>query len=105
MALQVNDSNFQEVVLESKQPVMVDFWATWCGPCKALSPVIDEIAQEYEGKVVVAKCNVDEASDAPMKYGIRNIPTLLFFVNGEVKHKIVGTVAKSSIVSELEKFL
>lgn len=105
MALQVNDSNFQEVVLDSKQPVMVDFWATWCGPCKALSPVIDEIAQEYEGKVVVAKCNVDEASDAPMKYGIRNIPTLLFFVNGEVKHKIVGTVAKSSIVAELEKLL
>ncbi len=105
MAMEVNDSNFKEVVLESNQPVMVDFWATWCGPCKALMPVVEEVANEYEGKVVVAKCNVDDAADAPMEYGIRNIPTLLFFKGGEVKAKLVGSVSKAAIVAELEKLM
>ncbi len=103
--MEVNDSNFKEVVLESNQPVMVDFWATWCGPCKALMPVVEEVANEYEGKVVVAKCNVDDAADAPMEYGIRNIPTLLFFKGGEVKAKLVGSVSKAAIVAELEKLM
>ena len=105
MEINVNDSNFKEVVLESNKLVMVDFWATWCGPCRALAPVIEEIAKEYEGKAVIAKCNVDEAADAPAEYGIRNIPTLIFFKNGEVKGKIVGTTPKKGITDELDKLL
>ncbi|MBQ7998248.1 MAG: thioredoxin [Bacteroidales bacterium] len=105
MALEVNDSNFKEVVLNSDKPVMVDFWATWCGPCKALVPVVEEVAAEYEGKAVVVKCNVDEAADAPMEYGIRNIPTLLFFENGELKNKLVGSVSKAAITAELDKLM
>ncbi len=105
MALEINDSNFKEVVLENSKPVMVDFWATWCGPCKALVPVVEEVAAEYEGKAVVAKCNVDEAADAPMEYGIRNIPTLLFFKDGELKAKLVGSVSKGAITAELDKLM
>lgn len=105
MALEVNDSNFKEVVLNSDKPVMVDFWATWCGPCKALIPVVEDVAAEYEGKAVVVKCNVDEAADAPMEYGIRNIPTLLFFKGGELKAKLVGSVTKSAITAELDKLM
>ena len=105
MALEVNDSNFKEVVLNSDKPVMVDFWATWCGPCKALVPVVEEVAAEYEGKAVVVKCNVDEAADAPMDYGIRNIPTLLFFKKVEMKDKLVGSVTKAAITAELDKLM
>ena len=102
MAQVINDANFQEVI-SGGQPVMVDFWATWCGPCRMISPIVDEISTEYEGKVVVAKCNVDECSEAPMKYGIRNIPTLLFFKGGELVDRSVGAVSKKDIVAKLEK--
>ena len=105
MALEINDSNFEEIVLESDKPVLVDFWATWCGPCKALSPVIDEVAAEFEGKAVVGKCNVDDAADAPVEYGIRNIPTLLFFKNGELKDKLVGSTTKAAIADKLNALL
>ena len=84
---------------------MIDFWATWCGPCRALAPVVEEIAKEYEGKAVIAKCNVDEASQTPMQYGIRNIPTLLFFKNGQLVDRLVGAVPKSNITAKLDALL
>ena len=105
MALEINDSNFKEVVLDNEKPVVVDFWETWCGTCKALSPVIDEVAAEFEGKAVVAKCNVDDATDAPAEYGVRNIPTLLFFKGGEVKDKLVGSTTKAAIAEKLNALL
>ena len=100
----VTDSNLAEI-LNTEKPVMVDFWATWCGPCRAIAPVVEELAAEYEGKAVVAKCNVDECEDVPMKYGIRNIPTLLFFKGGEVVDKLVGTAPKSEIAKKIDALL
>ena len=105
MEVTVGDANFKEVVMESKLPVMVDFWATWCGPCRMISPIVEELAREYDGKVVVAKCNVDEAVEAPSTYGIRNIPTLLFFKNGEIKDKLVGSNPKAAIEEKLKALL
>lgn len=99
--IEINDSNFEEVVLKSELPVLVDFWAPWCGPCRMLSPIVDEISNEVEGKYLVAKCNVDETSDVPMNYGIRNIPTLLFFKGGELKDKMVGSTTKAAILDKL----
>lgn len=104
MALAVNDANFKEVIGGDK-PVLVDFWATWCGPCRMLSPIVDELATEYEGKAVVVKCNVDEAADVTMEYGIRNIPTLLFFKGGELKDKLVGSTTKAAIAEKLNSLL
>lgn len=102
MALEITDANFQEVVLDSDKPVLVDFWATWCGPCRTISPIIDELATELEGKAVVGKVNVDDNSEIPQNYGIRNIPTLLVFKNGELVDKMVGVVPKGQMIEKLE---
>ncbi len=102
MALEITDGNFKEVVLDSDKPVLVDFWATWCGPCRTISPIIDELATELEGKAVVGKVNVDDNSEIPQNYGIRNIPTLLVFKNGELVDKMVGVVPKGQMIEKLE---
>jgi thioredoxin 1 len=104
MAKVINDSNIAEI-LASKEPVLIDFWATWCGPCRMLAPTVDEIAEEFEGRAVVAKCNVDDCEDISMKYGIRNIPTLLFFKNGELVDRTVGVVSKQDIADRLTKLI
>ena len=104
MALTINDANFAET-LNTDKPVMVDFWATWCGPCRAIAPVVEELAQEYEGKAVIGKCNVDECDDVPMKYGIRSIPTLLFFKNGELVYRLVGASSKTAIAQKIDALL
>ena len=104
MAKVVTDANFAEI-LNSDQPVLVDFWATWCGPCKAISPVVDEVAAEYEGKAVVGKCNVDECDDVPMNFGIRSIPTILFFKNGELVDRHVGVISKADLSAKIDSLL
>ncbi len=98
------NSNFDEII-SGNLPVMVDFWAVWCGPCRVLSPTVDEIAEEYAGKVEVAKCNVDDADEVAMKYRVMSIPTLLFFKDGQVVDKSVGLVSKDEIVERLSKLV
>ena len=105
MAIAVNDSNFNEIVIKSDVPVLADFWAPWCGPCRVIAPIVEELAGEYEGKAVIAKCDVDNSSEVPVKYGIRNIPTLLFFKNGEVVDKIVGSTTKANIVAKINSLM
>lgn len=101
--IEIGDSTFEQEVLKSDTPVLVDFWAPWCGPCRAIAPVIDELAGEYSGKLKVAKCNVDDNPQTPSKYGIRAIPTLIIFKGGAVSEQITGAVAKSQISAAIDK--
>ena len=101
MVLEVNDSNFDEVVIKSDKPVIVDFWAEWCGPCRMISPIVEEISTEYEAKVLVAKCDVDTSPGVSSRFGIRNIPTILFFKDGKIADKQVGAVPKSNLLAKL----
>ena len=105
MALELTDQNFDEIVLQSDKPVIVDFWAEWCGPCKMVSPIVEEIGKDYEGKAVVGKLDVDSNPAITQKFGIRNIPTVLFFKNGQIADKQVGAVPKNNLVSKLEALL
>jgi thioredoxin 1 len=102
---QVTDSNYEQVVLKSELPVVVDFWAEWCGPCKMITPIIEQLAEEYIGKALIVKVDVDNNPDITTKLGIRNIPTLLFFKGGKVVDKQVGAVSRNVIISKLEALL
>jgi thioredoxin 1 len=101
MALEVNDTNFDDVVLKSDKPVMVDFWAEWCGPCRMIAPFVEEMSKEFEGKAIVVKCDVDNSPGVSTKFGIRNIPTVLFFKDGKVADKQIGAVPKTNFVAKL----
>jgi thioredoxin len=102
---EVNDASFEQEVLQSDQPVLVDFWAAWCGPCKALSPIVDEVASEYSGKLKVMKMDVDRNQATPMRYGIRGIPALLLFKGGKVADQIVGYVPKDTIARSITRVI
>jgi len=105
MALEFTDANFDELAMKSDKPVIVDFWAEWCGPCRTIGPSIEQIAIEFEGKAVVGKVNVDDNPGVAGQFGIRSIPTVLFIKNGEVKDKQVGAVGKATLVQKLESIL
>ncbi|WP_027127359.1 thioredoxin [Gelidibacter mesophilus] len=105
MALEITDANFEEMVLKSDKPVVVDFWAAWCGPCRMVGPIIDQISDEYEGKAVVGKVDVDANQDFAAKYGVRNIPTVLVFQNGEVVGRQVGVAPKNAYTDAIDALL
>ena len=105
MALNITDDNFEDVVLKSDKPVMVDFWAAWCGPCRMVGPIVEEISNEYEGKAVVAKLDVDANQEFAAKYGVRNIPTVLLFKGGEVVGRQVGVAPKKKYTEALDSIL
>ncbi len=105
MALEVTDANFDEIVLKSDKPVVVDFWAEWCGPCRMIAPFIEEISKEFSGKALVTKCDVDNNPGVAAKFGIRNIPTVLFFKEGKIADKQVGAVPKANFVNKLNALI
>lgn len=105
MALEITTENFEETILKSDKPVMLDFWAEWCGPCRMVGPIVDELHVEYDGKAVIGKVNVDEQEAISTKYGIRNIPTILFFKNGEIVDKNVGVAPKSDLAKKIDALL
>ncbi|MBO5710151.1 MAG: thioredoxin [Rikenellaceae bacterium] len=102
MALEITTNNLEELIASGK-PVVIDFWAEWCGPCRMLTPIIEELAGEYENDVIIGKCNVDDNNDVSMKYGIRNIPTVIFLKGGEVVDKHVGACSKAALAEKIEK--
>ena len=104
MALEITDSNYKEILAEGK-PVVIDFWAPWCGPCKMVGPIIDELATEYEGKAIIGKCDVDDNDDVASEFGIRNIPTVLFFKDGQLVDKQVGSAPKGTYVAKIDALL
>lgn len=103
--LQVTDKNFEEEILKSKLPAMVDFWAEWCGPCRIVGPVVEELAKVYKDKIKIVKMDVDKNRETPIKFGIRNIPTLILFKDGQVTQTLVGAQPKNHIEEELKKLL
>ncbi|HUH35763.1 MAG TPA: thioredoxin [Moheibacter sp.] len=105
MALEVTDASFENDVIKSGKPAMVDFWATWCGPCRMVGPTVEELAKEYEGQAVIAKVDVDNNQQVAADYGIRNIPTILFFKDGEVVDKVVGVVPKAQLEEKLKAIM
>lgn len=104
MALAINKDNFKEL-LSSEQPLVIDFWAEWCGPCRMMAPIVDELAAEYAGKVVIGKCNVEDNDEITMEYGVRNIPTIIFFKGGALVDKQVGASSKEALKAKIEKLL
>ena len=105
MGLELTDANFEELVMNSDKPVLVDFWAVWCGPCRMVGPVVDEISNDYEGRAIVGKVDVDNNPEVAQKYGIRNIPTILFLKNGEIVDKQVGAVQKNTLAEKLDAMM
>lgn len=103
--LTITDDNFENEVIKSDLPVLIDFWAVWCGPCKIIAPVVEQLAEEYNGKLKVGKLDVDNNQDSSIKYGVRSIPTLLLFKNGEVKDTIIGAVGKQQIVQKINALI